>query len=186
MKTSYLIALVIALAPLVLVRLAQQPGQYSSPGVRGNAPGVSTHPVSPYPAATATTARPTVIVVPSPVPTLAPTLHAPSAPAAASGLGWIPGSVTHYGESFQGLPLACGGTYDTSNVEIAAVAFPSRNAEWPCGTRLEVEGPEGTITVTRLDSCPGCGHNQLDLSEAGIRTVCGDLGRCEVKIRRVE
>lgn len=111
-------------------------------------------------------------------------------------LGWA----THYGESYQGLPLGCGpfwryarelglnptfsreqhgvgngvwdGVYRTDDPTIAAVS-PDRYAEWPCGTKLLVCGPAGCAPVMRVDSCPGCSANVIDLSESANHLVCG-------------
>ena len=99
--------------------------------------------------------------------------------------GAIDGTATHYGESYNGQPLRCGtGVYDSGDPHIVAVA-PSRYGQWPCGAVLHVRGPSGEIEVTREDGCPGCDHDQLDLSEAGFIAVCGDLtqGRCAVTIQ---
>ena len=90
------------------------------------------------------------------------------------------GRATHYGESYQGQTMGCGGTYDTADPTIVAVS-PDRYESWPCGTRLRVTGPAGTVDVIRTDSCPGCSGNWLDLSEAGHARVCG-LGTCDVTI----
>ena len=92
----------------------------------------------------------------------------------------IRGRATHYGESYQGQTMGCGGTYDTADPTIVAVS-PDRYADWPCGTRLRVTGPAGTQDVVRTDSCPGCSGNWLDLSEAGHARTCG-IGTCEVTI----
>lgn len=95
----------------------------------------------------------------------------------------IQGTATHYGESYQGSPMGCGGRYSSFDPSIVAVG-PSRYREWPCGTELIVEGPAGSIVVTRQDSCPGCSPNMLDLSEAGNATVCGAPAHtCPVTIR---
>jgi hypothetical protein len=106
-------------------------------------------------------------------------------------LGLIPvgtpvhGIVTHYGASYSGQPLACGGVYQSSNPAIIAVG-PGRDAEWPCGTAIEVCGPAGCVLTTRQDSCPGCGRFHADLSEAGIEIACGGgAGVCEVTFQRL-
>ena len=90
------------------------------------------------------------------------------------------GRATHYGESYQGQTMGCGGTYDTADPTIVAVS-PDRYESWPCGTRLRVTGPAGQQDVVRTDSCPGCTGNWLDLSEAGFARVCG-VGTCEITI----
>lgn len=125
---------------------------------------------------------------PSPVPTNVVAVT-PTPYVQADG---IHGYATYYGISYQGLPLGCvgAGLYDTNNPQIAAVG-PARYGEWPCGTRLELCGPGGCAIVTRLDSCPGCGPNVIDLSESANRLVCATAAipyehTCEVTIRRVQ
>lgn len=90
--------------------------------------------------------------------------------------------VTHYGESYNGQRMGCGGIYSSNDTTIAAVGYPY-NAAWPCGTVLELEGPAGSLVVIRQDTCPGCGAGLIDLSEAGIIEVCGSLGGCTVRVR---
>ena len=96
---------------------------------------------------------------------------------------------THYGESYEGRPMGCGGIYRGGDAGIAAVG-PGRYGEWPCGTRLFVNGPIGSIVVTRTDSCPGCSGqfaDLIDLSEAGHAAVCGPGGgTCRVTVTRID
>ena len=93
---------------------------------------------------------------------------------------------THYGESYEGLRMGCpgAGVYRGSDPGIVAVS-PSRYSEWPCGQRLLVVGPRGSIYVTRQDACPGCDKHgwpeMIDLSEAGHAIVCG-RGTCVVEV----
>lgn len=93
-------------------------------------------------------------------------------------------TATHYGESYNGYLLGCSGygTYSSSNSSIVAVGGTYSTA-WPCGTILEIEGPAGSLTAIRQDTCPGCGAGLIDLSEAGIIQVCGSLGSCTVRVR---
>lgn len=99
---------------------------------------------------------------------------------------WRPMTATHYGVSYHGQRMGCGGVYDTADPTIAAVG-PAWYGAWPCGTVLEVAGPAGTIEVVRQDSCPGCGAGLIDLSEAANAAVCGAPPHtCRVEVRRVE
>ena len=98
----------------------------------------------------------------------------------------INGTATHYGYSYHGQRMGCGGIYSSYDETIVAVS-PSRYAEWPCGTELQVIGPAGTIIVTRQDSCPGCSRNMIDISEAGSIAVCGGRPHtCRVEISVVK
>jgi len=146
-----------------------------TPTVRGFTPSVSTRPVSPSPATTATTEPPTAIVEPT-------ATHTPTPIAPNVGDSAINGWATHYGERFNGQTMACGGTYQSNDPDIVAVAYPARNLDWPCGTRLRITGPGGTLETMRTDSCPGCGPNHVDLSEAGSLIVCGRVGNCDIRI----
>jgi hypothetical protein len=90
----------------------------------------------------------------------------------------VQGAVTHYGASYSGQPMACGGLYLPENPTIIAVG-PDHYAEWPCGTFMVVCGSAGCLVGVRQDSCPGCTAGVLDLSEAGIAIVCGPgTGTC--------
>lgn len=103
----------------------------------------------------------------------------PPQPAPESG---IEGIATAYGPSYNGLPLGCGGgVYSSDDTSIVAVG-PARYQKWPCGTSIRVCGAAGCIEGVRRDSCPGCGANHVDLSEAGLITVCGFYGTCSVEI----
>jgi hypothetical protein len=130
----------------------------------------------------------------APSPTIEPTLEATATifqtleatPMPAPAAGLIEGWATHYGESYQGLPLGCGGKlYDTADPQILAVS-PARYSEWPCGTVLVITGAGGSLEVARNDSCPGCHANTVDLSEAGSLAVCGFVGTCRVVIEVVK
>jgi len=97
----------------------------------------------------------------------------------------ISGSVTRYADSLAGNTLGCSGygTYDPNNPQIIAVST-ARSDDWPCGTSLEVCGSAGCVTGTRVDTCPGCATNQLDMSRAGVMKVCGNSTGCSVTIKR--
>lgn len=96
----------------------------------------------------------------------------------------VEGHVTHYGDAYNGYSLGCGfGPYSSDDPTIVAVG-PAREAEWPCGARLEVCGPGGCIVAMRKDGCPGCGPSTIDLSEAGLLKVCGPgTGACRARIQ---
>ena len=84
----------------------------------------------------------------------------------------IEGIATHYGYSYSGQTMGCGGVYSPSDPRIIAVGT-AREGVWGCGALLNVCGSGGCVVGIRQDSCPGCGRNHLDLSEAGIADVCG-------------
>ena len=108
------------------------------------------------------------------------------------------GTVSHYGESYNGGHLGCGfspkesayqdGRYHSDDPTIAATAWNRDTGRaYPCGTMLSVSGPGGTIRVQSVDACPGCRDprysaiSDIDLSESGFQRVCGySSGRCSV------
>lgn len=124
------------------------------------------------------------VVLPGPDPVVVvPAGVAPGEGEAGSVSAVVEGWATHYGESYNGQPLGCSGAgvYRSRDPSIVAVG-PARYREWPCGTQLLVRGPAGSVVVRRVDSCPGCGANVLDLSEAAHEIVCG-FGTCRVTIQ---
>jgi hypothetical protein len=160
MLRCLMVLALLALVYALVIRLPQQPlAPQGTPNMRGLTPSVSVHPESPTPAATATLGPPEATVRPLATPSPVP---APLADVSAT----LDGVVTHYGESFNGLTMGCGGIYSSDNLSIAAVAYPSRNTEWPCGTAFLVEGPAGSLLVSRTDSCPGCGATWVAVRSA--------------------
>ena len=94
---------------------------------------------------------------------------------------------TYYDESYNAQQLGCPGSglYDSANPAIVAVG-PSHYLDIPCGTALTVCGAAGCIAGWREDACVGCTGDWVDLSEAGIMAVCGDVGSCHVDVSVVE
>ena len=120
----------------------------------------------------------TVVKPAAPAPTEAPVERW-----TVTSAGAIQGQATHYGASYAGRPMGCGGIYDPANQTIVAVG-PARYSEWPCGAALQVCGAGGCIVVTRQDACPGCHANVIDLSESGNSLVCGGAPHtCRVTIQ---
>lgn len=105
---------------------------------------------------------------------------APLAPAATEG---EPGYATYYHPSLHGNRMGCPpyNRYNQWDDTVVAVN-PNQSWRWPCGTVFEITGPNGSITATRQDSCPGCGPSHVDLSTAGRLVVCGQATSCAVTI----
>lgn len=97
---------------------------------------------------------------------------------------WCCFSATRYGESYEGEPLGCPGytlpagradrLYHSADTQILA-ASPAFYRTWECGKYLQVTNLRNgqQLEVVRMDSCPGCGDYQIDLSEAGYAWLCG-------------
>ena len=106
------------------------------------------------------------------------------------------------------MPRLSSGLYDPYDPTIVAVG-PSRYKEWPCGTKLRVcaqgnanrrgaplDGAKKVgnvpsvqcVDVVRVDSCPGCGHYLIDLSEAAFEALGFTLeqGVGRVTVERME
>ena len=100
-----------------------------------------------------------------------------------AGATWI---ATRYGVSYQGQPLGCGaGFYDTTEPSTVAIG-PDYSGAWACGTQLRICGRAGCILGIRVDYCPGCVGQHIDLSEAGLWKVCGDQADiCTVEVEEV-
>jgi hypothetical protein len=91
---------------------------------------------------------------------------------------------TRYGQSYENSPLGCPAytlpagrpdrLYHSADPEILA-APPARYREWECGQGLYIVNPQNgrRLYVVRMDSCPGCSVNHVDLSEAGMAFLCG-------------
>jgi hypothetical protein len=119
-----------------------------------------------------------------PSETAEPEVETTVAPSLQAGV-LIEGQATHYGESYNGSPLGCGGVYSSADTTIMAVS-PARYAEWPCGTQIQICGSAGCIIATRRDACPGCYANLVDLSEKGNALVCGVPSTCRVTLQVVQ
>lgn len=98
--------------------------------------------------------------------------------------GWA----THYGESYNGLTMGCGGVYSSYNETIVAVPWRSwLGMAYSCGTKLQVCGYAACLDVVVQDSCPGCDWpNMVDLSEVGIEIVCPGMGSCPIILTVLE
>ncbi|CAO3675756.1 unnamed protein product [Umbelopsis ramanniana] len=45
------------------------------------------------------------------------------------------------------------------------------NANPNCGRKVAIKGPKGSVTVTILDTCPGCASGDIDMSPAAFDKI---------------
>jgi expansin len=53
----------------------------------------------------------------------------------------------------------------------ASLSPPEYDDASACGATLDVHGPKGTVRVTVVDQCPGCGVGRLDLSRGAFTQI---------------
>ncbi|MEV0241587.1 RlpA-like double-psi beta-barrel domain-containing protein [Streptomyces sp. NPDC050674] len=75
---------------------------------------------------------------------------------------------------------ACGSIH--KNTDFVAALNMAQYSGDLCGRTLRVTGPDGQVDVTVVDSCPGCGHGDLDLSPAAFQKIAPlSAGRVAVR-----
>ena len=80
----------------------------------------------------------------------------------------------------------CGYDASPQDMDVAAMNAPQFDNSAVCGSCAEVEGPQGTVRVRIVDSCPECGPGHLDLSkEAFVKIAPLVDGRVTTKWRYV-
>jgi hypothetical protein len=144
-------------------------------------------PVPPTETPVPPTATPTPPPTATPTPLPSPTPTRTPRPSATANPDAIPGIASVYWDGLAGNPFSCSGygTYNPENPLIVAVSY-GRAGEWPCGTELQVCGVASgaCLNMIRVDICPGCLLNHIDLSAAGFQYLCGNATPCGVTIRR--
>lgn len=80
----------------------------------------------------------------------------------------------------------CGYDASPEDMDVAAMNAPQFNNSAVCGSCAEVEGPQGTVRVRIVDSCPECVSGHLDLSKQAFAKIApiGD-GRVTTRWRYV-
>jgi expansin (peptidoglycan-binding protein) len=79
-------------------------------------------------------------------------------------------------------------SYDASpnDMDVAAIDTPEFNNSAICGACAEVDGPQGTVTVRIVDSCPTCQGSHLDLSRQAFSKIAPIIdGRVQTQWRLV-
>lgn len=75
---------------------------------------------------------------------------------------------------------SCGKT-NTDSQMVAALNAPQMGSNKYCGKSATVTGPNGSVTVTIVDTCPECSSGSLDLSPAAFKKI-GDVSAGRIKI----
>jgi expansin (peptidoglycan-binding protein) len=80
----------------------------------------------------------------------------------------------------------CGYDKSPNDMDVAAMNAPEFNNSAVCGACAEVEGPQGTVRVRIVDSCPECAAGHLDLSKQAFTKISPvEAGRVTTRWRLV-
>ncbi|MEM9894680.1 MAG: expansin EXLX1 family cellulose-binding protein, partial [Actinomycetota bacterium] len=93
---------------------------------------------------------------------------APVAPSGDSPAGFTAGIATYYDATGAG---ACMFDPSPGDLRVAALNAPQFGTADLCGAWVEVNGPNGSITVRIVDLCPECESGHLDLSEQAFAAI---------------
>ncbi|KAG2200001.1 hypothetical protein INT47_000351 [Mucor saturninus] len=128
--------------------------------------------------ATTTTAKATTTTTSAePTPTITKKKSASS-----SGSSGYSGDATYYGTGMG----SCGHDSSDSDYIVALNYGQMNNGANPnnnplCGKKITAKGPNGSVIVTIVDTCPGCAYGDLDLSPAAFAKIA-DMARGRVPI----
>ncbi|QQR89785.1 MAG: hypothetical protein IPJ88_16655 [Myxococcales bacterium] len=68
-----------------------------------------------------------------------------------------------------------------SDPMVAALASNAYNGSYACGQCIQVDGPDGSVTVRVVDSCPDCMNDQVDLHPQAFDGIAArELGRVDI------
>lgn len=84
------------------------------------------------------------------------------------------GDATYYNPSAG--TNSCGSQASDSDIMAAMNVAQMQNGANPnanpnCGRKVAIKGPKGSVTVTIMDTCPGCSSGDLDLSPAAFDKI---------------
>ncbi|GAA5815515.1 hypothetical protein MFLAVUS_009027 [Mucor flavus] len=131
---------------------------------------------------TTTTAEPTTTEYTTTTTTSAKPSPTPKKNASSSSSSDYSGDATFYGTGLG----SCGIVSKDSDYIVALNHGQMKNGANPnhnelCGKKITAHGPDGSITVTIVDTCPGCAIGDLDLSPAAFAKIADmDRGRVPV------
>jgi expansin (peptidoglycan-binding protein) len=93
------------------------------------------------------------------------------------------GEATYYAADGSG---NCSFDADPSDPMVAAMNIVDYAGSAACGACVAIDGPDGSITVRIVDSCPECPQGDIDLSEAAFPMIAAkELGRVPISWRYV-
>lgn len=131
------------------------------------------------------TEAPSVLSISSPVETQSPTS---TQPASTTSDGSLPTGATFSGEgTYYDPDMGACGKVNSADEMIVAISHelydkytpngnPNKNSL--CGKKIEASYEGKSVTVTIVDRCVGCAHDDLDLSPAAFEKIADkDLGR---------
>ncbi|KAI8579550.1 hypothetical protein K450DRAFT_271859 [Umbelopsis ramanniana AG] len=75
---------------------------------------------------------------------------------------------------------SCGKTNEDSEM-VAALNAPQMGKNKYCGKSAKVKGPNGSVTVKIVDTCPECDSGSLDLSPSAFKKI-GDMSDGRISI----
>jgi hypothetical protein len=81
------------------------------------------------------------------------------------------GHATFYNVKKSGKP-SCGGDADNNDMVVAVSKhrMPHGHGK-PCGEKMKVKGPKGSVTVKVVDTCPECDKDDIDLSPKAFERI---------------
>ncbi|WAS97031.1 expansin EXLX1 family cellulose-binding protein [Nannocystis punicea] len=93
------------------------------------------------------------------------------------------GEATYYSADGSG---NCSFDADPGEPMVAAMNTVDYAASAACGACVAIDGPDGSIIVRIVDSCPGCPQGDIDLSEGAFPKIAAkELGRVPISWRYV-
>ncbi|BGP36340.1 hypothetical protein JCM10449v2_000240 [Rhodotorula kratochvilovae] len=152
----------------------QQEEEKAAPSTSSSAKPTTTSSAYQAPATTSAAPKATTTTTQAPKPTTTQAAETKQAQAAykessssSSGSGSsYSGQATYY---FQGGAAGSCGNYASDSDYVVAVNAPQMNSGW-CGRSVKITNTANgkTISAKVADTCPGCGHGSLDLSEGAF------------------
>lgn len=83
--------------------------------------------------------------------------------------------------TFYAVGLGSCGNENSDNQMVAALSASIMKGEKFCGKSITLKGGSGSVTVKVVDTCPGCGEGDIDLSPAAFKKL-GSLSKGVIPI----